>query len=218
MLKFKTATEAFEYFFDLILKEGSLRGNTRVLFNQGFLIENPLDNLISTPYRKWSDTYAKREWNWYLSGNPDATEIAKHAPIWKNMMHPNGSVNSNYGYQWMRNDQLEYAIHHLRLDSLTRKAAISIFDGKEYLSYSKDTPCTHGIDFTIEDGKLCMTVMMRSNDLVFGFCNDQYCFSMLQEMVAERLELELGWYYHFATNLHIYDRHYNLKSDYEQKI
>ena len=30
-----------------------------------------------------------------------------------------------------------------------------------------------------------MCVVMRSNDLWFGFCNDQYCFSKLQELVAD---------------------------------
>jgi thymidylate synthase len=50
---------------------------------------------------------------------------------------------------------------------------------------------------------------MRSNDLWFGFCNDQYCFSKLQELIALKLNLEIGWYYHFANNLHLYDKHFD---------
>jgi len=57
----------------------------------------------------------------------------------------------------------------------------------------------------IVDGKLCMSVMMRSNDLWYGFCNDQYCFSELQKLVAKRLKLPIGWYYHYASNMHIYN-------------
>jgi thymidylate synthase len=49
---------------------------------------------------------------------------------------------------------------------------------------------------------------MRSNDLVYGFCNDQYCFSKLQELVANRLNAQVGTYYHFAQNFHIYNRHF----------
>ena len=52
-----------------------------------------------------------------------------------------------------------------------------------------------------------MSVNMRSNDLWFGFCNDQFCFSMLQDMVAKMLGLEVGWYYHFASNMHLYEEH-----------
>ena len=56
-----------------------------------------------------------------------------------------------------------------------------------------------------------MSVLMRSNDLVFGFCNDQYCWTKLQEIVASELNLQVGTYHHFARNLHIYERHFNMK-------
>ena len=56
-----------------------------------------------------------------------------------------------------------------------------------------------------------MCVVMRSNDLWYGFCNDQYCFSRMQEMVCNELnteipaDIELGTYYHFAHNMHLYN-------------
>ena len=50
-----------------------------------------------------------------------------------------------------------------------------------------------------------MSVLMRSNDIWYGFCNDQYQFSMLQQFVAKRLSIEIGTYYHFAHNLHLYN-------------
>ena len=92
------------------------------------------------------------------------------------MADEDGNVNSNYGWQWNRNDQLEKVItmlsnelHHLQS---TRQAAISIYDGKEIHAYDNDTPCTYAVQFTILNGKLNMAVVMRSNDLWFGFCND----------------------------------------------
>ena len=86
---------------------------------------------------------------------------------------------------------------------------ITFYDGKEIFAYSKDTPCTNSIHFQIVENKLCMTVNMRSNDLWYGFCNDQYCFSKLQEMVAKELCIEVGWYYHFVSNMHIYNEFLN---------
>ena len=68
-----------------------------------------------------------------------------------------------------------------------------------------DTPCTYAIQFTIVDNKLNMCVTMRSNDLWYGFCNDQYCFSMLQQLVARELSVPVGTYFHFAHNLHLYN-------------
>ena len=50
-----------------------------------------------------------------------------------------------------------------------------------------------------------MAALMRSNDLWYGFCNDQYCFSMLQKLVADRLDIKVGEYYHYAHNLHLYN-------------
>ena len=87
----------------------------------------------------------------------------------------------------------------------TRQAAISIYDGKEISRYRKDTPCTYAVQFTVLNNRLNMCVTMRSNDLWFGFCIDQYCFSKLQELVSDRTGYAVGTYYHFAHNLHIYD-------------
>lgn len=202
---FENANEAYVYFLDKIIQDGVEFDNTRALFNVGFEIRNPLDSDITEKHRKWNSVYAFREWSWYVSGDPSAVEISKYAPIWKNMMDEDGNVRSNYGWQWKRNDQLEKVIELLKEKPDTRKAAISIYDGKEIDTYSKDTPCTYAVQFTILDGKLNMSVLMRSNDLWYGFCNDQYCFSMLQKYVASRLDLEVGTYFHYAHNLHLYD-------------
>ena len=115
-----------------------------------------------------------------------------------------GNVNSNYGYQWERNYQLDKVVAKLKLDPNTRQAVISIYDGKEIHKYRNDTPCTTAIQFSVINDKLEMCVTMRSNDLWYGFCNDQYQFSSLQKLVADRLSMEVGWYYHAAHNMHLY--------------
>lgn len=206
------AQEAFETLYDRIMYIGQDCSNgTKQIFNVIIEIQNPEDNLINTEYRKWNKEYAEYEWQWYLSANPNAEEISKRAKIWQSMMDDKGNVNSNYGYQWNRNNQLDKVIDLLRKDPVTRKASISLYDGKEIDLYSKDTVCTYAINFYIVDDKLNMQVMMRSNDLVYGFCNDQYCFSKLQMLVAEELNLPVGIYTHFVCNMHIYQRHFNLK-------
>ena len=207
--EFNTANEAFEYFYNKVSAEGVEFSGTRALFNVGFTIHNPLQNAIHSGYRKWSSTYAEREWQWYLSGDPNAEEIAKKAPIWYKMMDYNGNVRSNYGWQWNRNHQLDKVIQQLRENEETRQAVISIYDGKEIDTYRNDTPCTYAVNFTRIGGKLEMAVLMRSNDLWYGFCNDQYCFSKLQELVAGEVGCDVGSYYHYATNLHIYNNFLN---------
>jgi thymidylate synthase len=179
------------------------------LFNVGFYITDPLDNKIINRERNWKQDYAEAEWQWYLSGNRNISELGniygKIPEIWKRMADENGEVNSNYGYQWKRNAQLDMVIQTLKHYKDTRKACISIYDGKEITDYAHDTPCTYAVQFTIVHGRLDMCVTMRSNDLWYGFCNDQYCFSMLQGLVAHELNVEPGVYYHFAHNMHLYN-------------
>jgi len=205
MQRFKNAQVAFEALYVEILATGQPWQDTKAIFNRGFYLEDPLDNLIQTEWRKWNKDYAEAEWKWYESGDPSAVKIAKRAPMWNKHMDMQGMVNSNYGYQWLRNHQLAYVIGLLRLKPDTRQAWITLYDGKENLKYERDTPCTLNIGFHIEGGKLCMTVLMRSNDLWYGFCNDQYCFSLLQRKIADELGLDVGHYFHYAHNLHLYN-------------
>ena len=207
--KFSTANEAYEYLHDAIIQHGVQFGDTKALFNVGFYITEPLANAITNKERDWKLEYAEAEWQWYLTGDPKISTLGeiygKVPQIWERMADVTGKVNSNYGWQWERNNQLNEAIYLLKRDKHTRQAAISIFDGKEYSNYTHDTPCTYAVQFTILHGKLDMCVTMRSNDLWYGFCNDQYCFSKLQQIVALKLDIEPGVYYHFAHNMHLYN-------------
>tara|TARA_R100001129_G_scaffold95214_1_gene64899 strand:- start:39 stop:710 length:672 start_codon:yes stop_codon:yes gene_type:complete len=207
--EFENANDAYEYYHDRILQYGLPFGDTKAIFNVGFYLNNPSDRVIKNTERKWSADYAEAEWQWYLSGDRDIAKLGeiygKIPEIWKRMANEDGLVNSNYGWQWMREDQLAKVINILRDEKDTRQAAISIYDGKEMHMYEYDTPCTYAVQFTIIDGLLCMSVYMRSNDLWYGFCNDQYQFSQLQELVASMLGIEIGWYYHHAHNMHLYN-------------
>ena len=211
--KFKNADEAYNYFLDKILTDGVSFGDTKALFNVGFTLEKPLENYIFNKERNWKPDYAEAEWQWYLSGDPNIKKLGelygKVPQIWKRMADEQGNVNSNYGYQWQRGynhvSQIEHVIKLLKDNPETRQAAISIYDGKEHPDYKTDTPCTYAVQFTVLDGKLNMSVVMRSNDLWYGFCNDQYQFSNLQMLVAYETAYDVGTYYHFAHNLHLYN-------------
>jgi len=196
--KFKNANEAYEGILDEILQNGIDFGDTKAIFNCGFYIDNPSDKLITNAERKWNQKYADP------SINKLGELYGSIPPIWKRMADNYGLVNSNYGYQWQRNNQLSYVVNKLREDTDTRQAAISIYDAKEHHRFTYDTPCTYAVQFSIIDEKLCMSVYMRSNDIWYGFCNDQYQFASLQEMVADMLHIETGWYYHHAHNMHLY--------------
>ena len=207
--KFRYANEAYEYLHDRIIQDGIDFANTKALFNVGFYITDSQDNKIINKERNWKQDYAEAEWKWYLSENRNIDKLGeiygKVPEIWKRMADSNGNVNSNYGWQWGRNNQIDMVIETLKYKKDTRQAAISIYDGKEITDYAFDTPCTYAVQFTKLHDRLDMCVTMRSNDLWYGFCNDQYCFSKLQDMISLELGIEPGVYYHFAHNMHLYN-------------
>jgi len=207
--RFENANQAYEALLDEILMEGIPFDDTKALFNVGLYIDNPLDNHITNRERNWKLEYAEAEWQWYLSGDPSIKKLGdiygKIPPIWEKMADENGHVRSNYGWQWQRNHQIDYVVNKLKSNPNTRHAAISIYDCKEHGTYESDTPCTYAVQFTILNDRLNMSVYMRSNDVWYGFCNDQYQFSSLQKMIADRLSIDVGWYYHHAHNMHLYN-------------
>jgi len=208
---YKNPTEAFELLYQDIMSGGEDFANTKAKFNVSFTVQDPTDKVIKTPERKFNQDYAEYEWSWYMSGNRDASEIGERAKIWKQMMIPGTTeVNSNYGYFWRYNEQLNKVILDLRLNKETRRAIVVHYILHELDRYKYDTPCNDVLNFYIKDDKLHLTVFARSIDLVFGFSNDQYTFSKLMEYVSRKTGYEVGQMHWFITNLHIYPRHYNL--------
>ena len=162
--------------------------------------------------RKWSSKAAFAEFCWYMTGNRNIDIIAKYIPGWTKFVdnYPtNRLAVSNYGAIWK--DQIPALIKHLKTEPDTRRGCIQIYDSQQPNKYvCRDMPCTLSLDFNIRDDKLYMTTFMRSNDVVFGFCNDVFAFTMLQELIANELGVEMGSYTHHAVSMHIYEKHFNL--------
>ena len=59
---------------------------------------------------------------------------------------------------------------------------------------------------------------MRSNDIIFGLCNDIFNFCLFQQLMLNELreiypDLELGSYYHSTGSLHLYEMHYDMRDN-----
>lgn len=205
----------FETLFFTIMNDGLNINNTKCVFNQHLVITS---KDVSFPaWRKFNEKYASEEYDWYKTGNRDITEISKKAKLWKKMADSENKVWSNYGYHWLRNDQLEKAIMLLKNSSTTRRAVVLHYDYNEVDNYEKDTPCNVVLHFQYTDqNTLGLTIFARSIDLVYGFCNDIYCFSRLHQEVASRLMAEVGNIDYFISNLHIYEKHYNMYDKFQK--
>src|SRR5690606_30286682 len=107
----------------------------------------------------------------------------------------------------------DYVVQTLDDDPNSRRASMVLLKREHLFDTNSDVVCTYAINFCIEDDRLHMTVMMRSNDVIFGFTNDAFCFSQLYDFVyallKERLfRLKYGTYTHMTNSMHVYERHF----------
>lgn len=192
----------------------------------------PKNSIVLTPERKISLKYLIAEWLWYVSGNTSAKTIGKFASMWNKIANETtGSVNSNYGFYFFQpmfyinrdadeTTQFEYIIKTLNNDTDSRQALVNINHVAHKFDGNKDFPCTVGMQFFIRDNHLSATVIMRSTDIVWGFCNDIFQFTMFLNVVWNELKktmpnLELGTLTLFTTSLHMYERHWDKYKDIE---
>ena len=215
---YKSLNEAFYFELKNIIDNGlnvHSRGSDQkeVLF-RSFSISDPMDLNIMYPSRKFNQTYALVEWLWYLAADPKVHNIGKYASIWNMIEDDNGEVESNYG-TYLFPEQWEWVINELLDDTDSRRATIPINQPYHKNKNNKDIPCTQYLQFFIRNNKLHLGVSMRSNDIVFGMCNDIFTFCLFQQLMFNELKgknkkLRLGKYHHHAGSLHIYDRHYSM--------
>tara|TARA_R110001583_G_scaffold38874_13_gene125246 strand:- start:620 stop:1498 length:879 start_codon:yes stop_codon:yes gene_type:complete len=184
-------------------------------------IKDPTQIDILVPARKFNKNYAIAEWLWYLSANQKVNNISKLASIWSDIQDSYGEVESNYGsYIFPPNPQCllsqwDWVVEELKKDPDSRRATLAINQPYHKEKNSKDYPCTQYIHFFIRDNKLDMGVYMRSNDSIFGFCNDVFTFALFQQLMLNHLkgkglDVELGQYHHHAGSFHIYERHFKM--------
>jgi thymidylate synthase len=61
------------------------------------------------------------------------------------------------------------------------------------------------MQFMLRGDSLHMFTNMRSNDALWGVAHDFFCFTMLQEIIARDLGVDVGTYKHAVGSLHLYD-------------
>lgn len=193
------------------------------MFNYMFKIENPADRVLNLKSRRNIYRYSFGELLWYLSGHDDIEFINKYSKQWAPLSDDGLHANSAYGkyifglmhckgegIRYTLEDELASGIESqwnwvqkvLRNDPYSRQAVIQIKPIQMY--NTKDVTCTYALQFFVRDGKLDMTAIMRSNDVLFGLTYDVFMFTTLQELMAAELGYELGTYTHFAANMHFY--------------
>lgn len=194
-----------------ILRHGSRinpsKGSARELTGVLLEITNPRARLSRTETRG-KPFSCLGELCWYLAKSNDLEFISYYIPAYKEFADGD-FIFGAYGprlFKWKGTSQLDNVISMLKKKPDTRQAVIQLFDAKDIAETHKDTPCTCTLQFLIRDGKLQMFTNMRSNDAHLGLPHDVFSFTMLQEIVARTLSIEVGTYKHAVGSLHLYEK------------
>ena len=181
-----------------------------------FQLRDPLRNLALLPHRRLNPWVTLAEFPWLLAGRNDVAWLAPYLPRASDFSDDGTTWRAGYGPR-MRNwrglevDQLANVAADLRANPDSRRATLSIWDPAEDWGAYKDIPCTNWLHFYIRDGKLDLTVAIRSNDLIWGLSAVNVTnFTTLQQVMAACVGVAPGTYTHVASSLHVYDRHWNL--------
>lgn len=181
---------------------------TKELLSVSFELTNPRNRLIYHPKRKYNYAFNVAEMISYLAGINSAQYIGFWNSNYKQFSDNGVNFRGNYG------ERLKFyipeLIDKLKEDSSTRQATLSIYNSEDMMRKTKDTPCTLALDFKIRDNKLHLHIFMRSNDLVWGLTYDLVAFTMMQEIVANTIGVDLGNYNHTTASLHVYQKHWDL--------
>lgn len=189
-------------------RNGATRGGTWELRAVSLRIRKPRARL-SRSENRGRPFSAIGELLWYLSGLGTLEFIKPYVPAYS--AEADGDmIYGAYGPR-LRNmrgsvDQFDSVVRLLAARPGSRRAVIQLFNAEDIADDHGEIPCTTTLQFLVRDGLLHMAVTMRSNDAYLGLPHDVFCFTMIQEMMARRLEVELGEYYQFVGSMHIYDR------------
>jgi len=147
---------------------------------------------------------------WYLSKTNSLKYITYYLPRYTENSDDNKTVYGAYGPRLFNlrgeYDQVSNLIATLRAHKSSRRAVIQLFDASDVFGpRRKEIPCTCTLQFMVRKERLEMFTSMRSNDAFTGLPHDIFSFTMLQEMVARSLGLEVGFYKHAVGSLHLYE-------------
>lgn len=179
---------------------------TLEMLDINFVLTNPNSRVAYHPKRKFSLPFAVAESIMLFCPTDKVQYIARLNPRIREFSDDGERLNGSYGYRIAL--YIENIVNKLKEDPSTRQAVLSIYTLKDSTIKSKDIPCTLTLQFMIRKNRLEMFTNMRSNDLFWGVPYDIFQFTILQEIIANELEIGMGSYHHKAASLHVYtDRH-----------
>lgn len=194
----------------------------------------PLERVLLSAARDANPYFHLMEALWMLAGRSDLEFLTRFNPRMSEFSDDGGVLQPGaYGYRWRRHfgyDQLEWISEELRANPASRRCVLTMWDGGQTLPWkgdageflgveaqegsgdlyaalhgSKDVPCNTHCYVDARGGALNLTVLCRSNDILWGaYGANAVHFSVLQEYLAARVGVPFGLLYQVSCNYHAY--------------
>lgn len=218
----RTVSEALPRILSDLLVYGdevnSRNGRVKEFLNQQIVITDPVQREVLSLNRKANIFAQIAETCWVLSGRNDVEWLSAYLPRAFDYADDGAHWRAGYGPR-IRNfggvDQLARVIDALQKDPLTRQAVIQIWDvsdGDTELALL-DRACNTQLQFQSRLGQLHLTVTVRSNDVMWGWSGiNAFEWSVLQEITASLLGIEVGPLTFNIGSLHLYEPHWERAS------
>lgn len=195
---------------------GGTRGKNHEILGVMLRIRQPRAR-ISRSENRGKPFSALGELLWYLSGSNTLEFIQPYVSRYADDA-VDGILEGAYGPRLFsmheKIDQFSSIENLLRERPYSKRAVVQLFNAEDIATAHKEIPCTTTWQFMIREGRLHMSVTMRSNDAYYGLPHDVFCFTMIQEMMAKRLGVALGEYFQYIGSMHVYDDKLDLMAEY----
>ena len=147
---------------------------------------------------------------WYLAKDNTLKFITYYVRKYAEESDDGRTLYGAYGPRFFKMrgvNQVQNVVNLLKRKPDSRRAVIQLFDAADIAKDHKEIPCTCTLQFMIRGGRLHMFASMRSNDAFLGLPHDVFTFTMLQEIIAREIGVEMGHYKNAVGSLHLYERH-----------
>lgn len=188
----------------------SSRGTpTHELLSRLVTLEHPLERFITIPGRRNDVFVTIAETMWVLAGRDDMAYLSRY--LGRAVQFSDNQLTWRGGYgprlrDWNGIDQVDSIRTLLELEPESRRAVAVLFDPARDFIETLDVPCNNWLHFLVRDGRLDLNVTVRSNDILWGFSGiNTFEWSVLHEMMAYWLGVQVGRCSFFISSLHLYD-------------
>lgn len=183
----------------------------------------PCERVLFNAARNANPFFHLMEALWMLAGRNDLTWPVQFNSRFVEYSDDGKTIHGAYGYRWRKQfgiDQIATVISILQRKPETRQAVMGMWTPElDTYERHKDIPCNTQIYFDLRSGALNMTVLCRSNDIIWGaYGANVVHMSMLQEFIAVAVGVPVGIYRQFSNNYHLYTGHYDIHNEALRRI